>query len=399
MLRTTDDLRIREIKELSTPAEIMREFPRGDAATRTVSEARAALHDILHGAGRPPGRGDRPLLDPRSRAAIEYAERLAAMRERLADRLEIIMRVYFEKPRTTVGWKGLINDPDLDGSFNINEGLRLAREPAVAINELGAAGGLRVPRHDHAAVHRRPGRLGRDRRAHHRKPGASRAGLGPVLPGRLQERHRRQCEHRRRRGPGRLATPPFPGRHQGGPLAIAATAGNEDCHIILRGGNAPNYDAASVDAGLRARSRRRRSPPRLMIDASHGNSSKKPENQPLVVADIAARSRRATAHRRRDGREPSRRAAARTRARQARCLWPEHHRRLHRLGGERRGARTPGGRGGDKARRLLGRVRPQRFAAARGLIGAIALVAPCAKRTKRAEASRSVPKLNAFRFS
>ena len=196
MLSTTDDLRIRELKELSTPEQVMREVPRTLTATRVVMAARNAIHAILNG-------NDERLLvvvgpcsihDPV--AAIDYAERLAALRERLADRLEIVMRVYFEKPRTTVGWKGLINDPDLDGSFNINKGLQLARNVLLGRQQSRPAGGHRIPRHDHAAIHCRPRGLGRDRRAHHRKPDPSRARLRPVLPGRLQERHRRQCAHR-----------------------------------------------------------------------------------------------------------------------------------------------------------------------------------------------------------
>ncbi len=133
---TTDDLRIREIKELSRPAEVMAEFPRTDAASRTVSGARRALHAILHGSD------DRlavvigpcSIHDPA--AAIDYAKRLLPVRERLKGELEIIMRVYFEKPHTTVGWKGLINDPDLDGSFHIDKGLRLARNLLLQINDL-----------------------------------------------------------------------------------------------------------------------------------------------------------------------------------------------------------------------------------------------------------------------
>ncbi len=138
---TTDDLRIREIKELSRPAEVMAEFPRTDAASRTVSGARRALHAILHGSD------DRlavvigpcSIHDPA--AAIDYAKRLLPVRERLKGELEIIMRVYFEKPRTTVGWKGLINDPDLDGSFHIDKGLRLARNLLLQINDLGLPAG------------------------------------------------------------------------------------------------------------------------------------------------------------------------------------------------------------------------------------------------------------------
>ncbi|MDU6139369.1 MAG: 3-deoxy-7-phosphoheptulonate synthase, partial [Bradyrhizobium sp.] len=141
MLSTTDDLRIKEIKELSLPVEVMGEIPRTLTATRVVMAARNAIHAILNGTD------DRLLVivgpcsihDPK--AAIDYAGRLAALRERLNDRLEIVMRVYFEKPRTTVGWKGLINDPDLNNSFDINKGLRLARNVLSAVNNLGLPAG------------------------------------------------------------------------------------------------------------------------------------------------------------------------------------------------------------------------------------------------------------------
>jgi len=137
VLTTTDDLRVTELKELSTPEEVIREIPRTLTATRTVSAARNAIHDVLT------GKDDRLIVvvgpcsihDPA--AAVDYASRLAALRDSLSDRLEIVMRVYFEKPRTTVGWKGLINDPDIDGSFNIDKGLRLARTVLAAVNNLG----------------------------------------------------------------------------------------------------------------------------------------------------------------------------------------------------------------------------------------------------------------------
>ena len=134
MLTTTDDLRVTEIRALSTPDEVMREIPRTLTATRTVATARNAIHSILTGAD------DRLLVivgpcsihDPV--AAVDYASRLAALRETLSDRLEIVMRVYFEKPRTTVGWKGLINDPFLDGSCDLPAGLQLARRILLDIN-------------------------------------------------------------------------------------------------------------------------------------------------------------------------------------------------------------------------------------------------------------------------
>ena len=128
MLNTTDDLRISELRELRTPAEVMREFPRTDCrhARRRCGAPRAPQHPPRH--RRPPRRSSSaPAPSTIPSAALDYAERLVALRERLGDRLEIVMRVYFEKPRTTVGWKGLINDPDLDGSFDIDNGLRLAR--------------------------------------------------------------------------------------------------------------------------------------------------------------------------------------------------------------------------------------------------------------------------------
>jgi 3-deoxy-7-phosphoheptulonate synthase len=137
MKHITDDVRIREIKELSPPAHILREFPTTDAAAETTYEARQALHRVLHGAD------DRlvVVIGPCSihdyDAAMEYARRLHEVSPRFADDLLIVMRVYFEKPRTTVGWKGLINDPRMDGSFRINEGLRLARKLLWEINELG----------------------------------------------------------------------------------------------------------------------------------------------------------------------------------------------------------------------------------------------------------------------
>ena len=137
MLKSTDDLRIREIRELRTPAEVMNEFPRTDNATRTVIASRHALHNIIHGTD------DRlavvvgpcSIHDPA--AALDYARRLLPLRERLGDRLEIVMRVYFEKPRTTVGWKGLINDPYLNDSFKIEEGLHIGRKLLLDIAALG----------------------------------------------------------------------------------------------------------------------------------------------------------------------------------------------------------------------------------------------------------------------
>jgi 3-deoxy-7-phosphoheptulonate synthase len=286
MLSTTDDLRIRELKELSTPEQVMREIPRTLTATRVVLAARNAIHAILHGS-------DERLLvvvgpcsihDPA--AAIDYADRLATLRERLADRLEIVMRVYFEKPRTTVGWKGLINDPDLDGSFNINKGLRLARNVLSAVNNLGLPAGtefldMTTPQYiadlvSWAAIGARTteSQIHRELASGLSCPVGFKNGTDGNV--RIAADAVKSASHPHH----------FMAVTKGGRSAIAATAGNEDCHIILRGGRRPNYDAASV-AAASADLGRAGVKPHVMIDTSHANSSKKPENQPLVVADIA----------------------------------------------------------------------------------------------------------------
>jgi 3-deoxy-7-phosphoheptulonate synthase len=286
MLSTTDDLRIRELKELSTPEQVMREIPRTLTATRVVMAARNAIHAILNGS-------DERLLvvvgpcsihDPA--AAVDYAEKLATLRERLADRLEIVMRVYFEKPRTTVGWKGLINDPDLDGSFNINKGLLLARNVLLAVNNLGLPAGtefldMTTPQYiadlvSWAAIGARTteSQIHRELASGLSCPVGFKNGTDGNV--RIAADAVKSASHPHH----------FMAVTKGGRSAIAATSGNEDCHIILRGGSRPNYDAPSVDAAC-ADLAKAGVRPNIMIDTSHANSSKKPENQPLVVADIA----------------------------------------------------------------------------------------------------------------
>jgi len=286
VLSTTDDLRIREIKELSTPDEVMREIPRTLTATRVVMAARNAIHAILQGAD------DRLLVivgpcsihDPVS--AVDYATRLSALRERLADRLEIVMRVYFEKPRTTVGWKGLINDPGLDGSFDINRGLRLTRNVLSAVNNLGLPAGtefldMTTPQYiadlvAWAAIGARTteSQIHRELASGLSCPVGFKNGTDGDV--RIAADAVKSASHPHH----------FMAVTKGGRSAIAATTGNEDCHIILRGGRVPNYDSASVDAAA-AELDRAGVGQRIMIDTSHANSSKTPENQPLVAADIA----------------------------------------------------------------------------------------------------------------
>jgi 3-deoxy-7-phosphoheptulonate synthase len=282
----TDDLRIREIKELAPPAHLIREFPCGDAASRTVFDARNALHRILH------AMDDRLVVvigpcsihDPK--AAMEYARRLVELRSRLGADLEIVMRVYFEKPRTTVGWKGLINDPDLDGSFRINHGLRIARELLMTISEAGLPAGCEyldmiTPQYiaDFVAwgaigARTTESQVHRELASGLSCPVGFKNGTdGNVRIAAEAIRAAQQPHH-------------FLSVTKGGHSAIVSTKGNEDCHIILRGGTRPNFDAASVEAACQELARNNLAP-RLMIDASHANSQKKAENQIGVVGDIA----------------------------------------------------------------------------------------------------------------
>jgi 3-deoxy-7-phosphoheptulonate synthase len=248
--------------------------------------ARNAIHAILHGTD------DRLLVvvgpcsvhDPA--AAVDYAERLATLRERLVERIEIVMRVYFEKPRTTVGWKGLVNDPDLDGSFNINKGLRLARSVLCAVNNLGLPAAtefldMTTPQYiadlvAWAAIGARTteSQIHRELASGLSCPVGFKNGTDGNV--RIAAEAVKSASHPHH----------FMAVTKGGRSAIAATSGNEDCHIILRGGSKPNYDSASV-ASAAAELARAGVAQRMMIDTSHANSSKKPENQPLVIADIA----------------------------------------------------------------------------------------------------------------
>jgi 3-deoxy-7-phosphoheptulonate synthase len=283
----TDDLRIREMKELTPPSHLIREFACGEKAEQTASASRVALHRILH------GQDDRlmvvigPCSIHDTKAAMEYARRLVGERERFKGELEIVMRVYFEKPRTTVGWKGLINDPYMDNSFRINDGLRMARELLRDINELGLPAGteyLDVISPQYIADLISWGAIGaRTTESQVHRELASGLSCPVGFKNGTDGNVKIAVEAIK------AASHPhhFLSVTKGGHSAIVSTNGNEDCHVILRGGKTPNYDAASVDQacqqiaalGLAAR---------LMIDASHANSSKKPENQVPVCADIAA---------------------------------------------------------------------------------------------------------------
>jgi len=282
----TDDERIENIVPLPPPEHLIRFFPiQGTAVEVLIADTRRRVREILH------GQTDRLLVvigpcsihDPG--AAVAYAERLAEERRKHAAQLEILMRVYFEKPRTTVGWKGLINDPYLNGSFRINEGLRIARDLLVRINQRGVPAGCEFldvispqyvgdlvswgaigARTTESQVHRElASGLSAAVGFKNGTDGDVRIAVDAILAAR-QKHH-------------------FLSVHKSGQVAIVETRGNDDCHVILRGGAKPNFDAASVEeacrmlggAGLAQR---------LMIDCSHANSRKDYRRQREVCADV-----------------------------------------------------------------------------------------------------------------
>jgi 3-deoxy-7-phosphoheptulonate synthase len=284
----TDDQRIRDVTPLPPPEHLIRFFPiAGTPVEALIKRTRESVRQILH------GNDDRLLViigpcsihDPA--AALEYARRLLAERERHAADLEIVMRVYFEKPRTTVGWKGLINDPYLNDSFRIDEGLRIARQLLVDINRLGvpAAGefldtispqyiadliswGAIGARTTESQVHRElASGLSAPIGFKNGTDGNIRIAIDAI-----------QAAHRPHH---------FLSVHKNGQVAIVETRGNRDCHVILRGGKTPNYGAESVAAACRE-IEAARLVCRLMIDASHANAAKQHRRQLDVVADVAA---------------------------------------------------------------------------------------------------------------
>jgi 3-deoxy-7-phosphoheptulonate synthase len=287
MFRQTDDLRITQVRPLIPPAILLEEIPISERASNVVSNARAAIANALEGTD--PRlvivSGPCSIHDPA--AALDYAGRLAEVARRVQDHLIVVMRTYFEKPRTSVGWKGLINDPDLDESYHINKGLRLARKLLLDINDLGLPTAsefldTQIPQHiadltswvaigartTESQVHRElASGLSMPVGFKNGTDGGVRTAIDAVLAAR--SRHW------------------FPSVTKQGVSAIFQTTGNDTCHVILRGGTrtGPNYDAAHVSeicaslkgCGLRAR---------VMIDCSHGNSSKDHRRQADVAASI-----------------------------------------------------------------------------------------------------------------
>jgi 3-deoxy-7-phosphoheptulonate synthase len=281
-----DDVRIREVRGLITPELLVRELPTTMTTRATVNTARAAIHAVLE------ARDDRlvcvvgPCSIHDAQAAYEYAQRLAALMPSLADALVVVMRVYFEKPRTTLGWKGFINDPKLDGSFHMNVGLRAARRLLLNINELGVPAAtefldLLSPQYivDLIAWGAIGARTTESQTHRQLASGLSCAvGFKNGTDGSVQIAA----------DAVKAANAPhtFMGMTKQGEAAIFFTDGNPDCHIILRGGKTPNYDAASVDAAAQVLEKSQLSP-RIMIDFSHANSAKQYERQIAVASEVA----------------------------------------------------------------------------------------------------------------
>jgi len=282
----TDDLRILGMQEVISPERFLNFLPITETAAKTTADARTAIHNILH------DKDDRLLvvIGPCSihdtKAALEYASRLKPYIDRLSDDLIIVMRVYFEKPRTTVGWKGLINDPDLDDSFDINKGLHTARELLLNLNTQGVSAAteyldLITPQYvsDLIAWGAIGARTTESQTHRELSSGLScpvgfKNGTDGTIKVAIDAIGAAVRPHH------------FLSVTKQGQSAIFKTAGNEDCHLILRGGKTPNYDAKSVDAAANELGKAGVNV-HMMIDCSHANSSKQHERQMIVGADVA----------------------------------------------------------------------------------------------------------------
>ncbi|MDO8373917.1 MAG: 3-deoxy-7-phosphoheptulonate synthase [Polaromonas sp.] len=284
----TDDERIKDITVLPPPEHLIRFFPiSGTPVESLITQTRKNIHNIMA------GKDDRLLVvigpcsihDPA--AALDYARRLAEQRRKHAGTLEIVMRVYFEKPRTTVGWKGLINDPYLDETYRIDEGLRIARQLLIDINRLGLPAGsefLDVISPQYIGDLIAWGAIGArttESQVHRELASGLSAPIGFKNGTDGNIRIATDAIQAAARGHHFLSV------HKNGQVAIVQTSGNKDCHVILRGGKTPNYDAASVGAACKELEAAKL-PATLMVDCSHANSSKQHEKQLDVARDIAA---------------------------------------------------------------------------------------------------------------
>jgi 3-deoxy-7-phosphoheptulonate synthase len=291
MLHRTDDLRISRIRPLIPPAVLIETLPLSEVASATVAESREAVARALS------GRLDRlvVVVGPCSihdvAAARDYAARLHATAREVADALLIVMRVYFEKPRTTIGWKGLINDPYLDDSYNVNKGLELARQLLLDLAELGLPAGCEfldtiTPQYiadlvTWGAIGARTteSQVHRELASGLSSPVGFKNGTDGNLQIAIDAVEAASHPHQ------------FLSVTKQGLSAIVATRGNPDCHVILRGSNhGPNYNKDAIHRAVAALEKASL-PPRLMIDCSHGNSKKDPHRQPEVAKNLAGQIR------------------------------------------------------------------------------------------------------------
>jgi 3-deoxy-7-phosphoheptulonate synthase len=362
MRRPTQDLRITGVRPLISPAILIEEIPLSESASNLVADTRQAIGQVIQG------------LDPRlvvvvgpcsihdPGAALDYAQRLKVEADRYADSLIVVLRCYFEKPRTTVGWKGLINDPDLDGSFHVNRGLRLARRLLLDVNDMGLPTGsefldTQIPQYiDDLTSWAAIGARTTESQVHRELASGLSMPVGfknstdgnvqPAIDAAVVARVRALV----------------PGRHQAGRVGDFSHHRQRHLprHPARRIASGPNYEAPHVEdacARLAARGRY----PRLMIDCSHGNSLKDHRRQPAVVRAICEQvSAGSTGGLRRDDREPPGRWAAGLRARHG-ALRPEHHRclpvlRRHSAAARAAGARAAGARAGTGDRRRRSRL-------------------------------------------
>jgi 3-deoxy-7-phosphoheptulonate synthase len=295
-MRETKDLRIVDTTALKSPDDVTQELPLSDRAADVVFRSRQEIQAVLE--GRDPRKlvivGPCSIHDPV--AALDYAGRLLELRERVKDALVIVMRVYFEKPRTTVGWKGLINDPHLDGTYDIPTGIRKARGLLRDIAELGLPAATEmldpiIPQYIADLVSWTAIGARTTESQTHREMASGLSmpvGFKNGTDGGLSVAINAMIAASR--------THSFLGIDGAGRVGVARTAGNPYCHIVLRGGSAgPNYGAADVQRAVAALQKAKVSA-RVMIDASHDNSSKDPLRQPAVIADVAEQLRQGQEH-------------------------------------------------------------------------------------------------------
>ena len=286
----TDDVKIREVKELLPPIAHLYELPISDAAADLVHQTRQEIADLVH------GRDKRLLLiigpcsihDPE--AALEYARKLLPLRKKYEKELLIVMRVYFEKPRTTVGWKGLINDPHLDGTFDINFGLRQARRLLLSLNDMGMPASTEfldmiTPQYyadliSWGAIGARTteSQVHRELASGLSCPVGFKNGTDGNLKIAIDAIGAASHPHH------------FLSVTKAGHSAIVHTVGNADCHVILRGGKEPNYDSSHVKAAAEELTKAGVTP-KLMVDCSHANSRKDYTRQMEVAQDVAQQLR------------------------------------------------------------------------------------------------------------